>query len=76
MIKAICKSADLTGSAVIRGAGSGRPRIVRAAENMKNIGQPLSCSQENHPGTTRNIVEKLNIHRSSVPFQLKSPKNL
>ena len=67
-VKAICKRVDVTGSAVVRKPGSGRPKTVRSAENIENVGE-LICSQENQPGTsksTRKIAEELNIHRSSV----------
>ena len=77
-VKAICKRVNLTGSAVIRKAGSGRPKTVRTTENIKSIGE-LICSQENQPGTsksTRKIAEELNIHRSSVQRNVKRDLNL
>jgi transposase len=67
-VKTICKRVDLTGSAITRKPGSGRPKSIRTAENIDNVGE-LICSQENQPGTgksTRKIAQELNIHRSSV----------
>lgn len=67
-VKAICKRVDVTGSAIVRQQGSGRPKTVRSTENIEKVGE-LICSQENQPGTsksTRKIAEELNIHRSSV----------
>ena len=49
-VKAICKRVDVTGSAVARKPGSGRPKSVRSAENIEKVGE-LICSQENQPGT-------------------------
>ena len=67
-VKTICKRVDVTGSAVVRKPGSGRPRTVRTAENIEKVGE-LICSQESQPGTsksTRQISTTLNVHRSSV----------
>lgn len=67
-VKAICKRIDITGSAVVRKPGGGRPRTVRTVTNIEKVGE-LICSQESNPGTsksTRKIAEDLNIHRSSV----------
>jgi hypothetical protein len=44
-VKTICKRVDVTGSAVVRKPGSGRPRTVRTAENIQKVGE-LICSQE------------------------------
>ena len=67
-VKAICKRIDKTGSAVVRQAGSGRPKTARTAANIAAVSE-LICSQEDLPGTsrsTREISGELNICLTSV----------
>lgn len=64
----ICRRIDLTGSAVDRQAGSGRPKSVRTATNIGRVDE-LICSQEDKVNThisTREIAAELKISQTSV----------
>jgi len=63
----LVRKIDQTGS-TDRLTGSGRPRSVRTATNIRNI-EDLICSQEGQPGTSkspREISRETGISRSSV----------
>ena len=67
-LKAICRRIDMTGSAVDRKMGSGRPKSARSANNIAKV-QQLICSQEDAPGTsksTRQVAAEVGISRRSV----------
>jgi len=73
----LIKRIDLTGSAD-RQKGSGRPRCVRTAANIKVVGE-LICSQEDKPTTSkspREIERETGISRSSVCRIAKKELNL
>src|SRR6267154_825051 len=67
-LKAICRRIDMTGSAVDRKMGSGRPKSARSANNVVKV-QQLICSQDDAPGTsksTRQVATEVGISRRSV----------
>lgn len=67
-VKTICRRFKLTGSAVSRKVGSGRPKSVRCEENIDTVSQ-LICSQKDKPGTsksTREIAQEVGISHTSV----------
>jgi len=67
-VKRICRRIDVTGSAVDRRAGSGRPKTVRTAAKIDDV-RELLCSQEGQSGThlsTRQVAAELNISQTSV----------
>ena len=51
-LKKICRRIDMTGSAVDRKMGSGRPKSARSANNIAKV-QQLICSQEDAPGMSK-----------------------
>ena len=67
-LKTICRRIDMTGSAVDRKMGSGRPKSARSANNIAKV-QELICSQEDAPGTsksTRQVAAEVGISQQSV----------
>ena len=67
-LKTICRRIDMTGSAVDRKMGSGRPKSARSANNIAKV-QQLICSQEDAPGTsksTRQVAAEVGISQRSV----------
>ena len=67
-LKTICRRIDMTGSAVDRKMGSGRPKSARSENNIAEV-QQLICSQEDAPGTsksTRQVAAEVGISRRSV----------
>ena len=67
-LKKICRRIDMTGSAVDRKMGSGRPKSARSANNIAKV-QQLICSQEDAPGTsksTRQVAAEVGISQRSV----------
>ena len=67
-LQTICRRIDMTGSAVDRKMGSGRPKSARSASNIAKV-QQVICSQEDAPGTsksTRQVAAEVGISRRSV----------
>ena len=55
-LKKMCRRIDKTGSAVERKVGSGRPKSARSAANIAMGVQEMICSQEDEPGTSKNLL--------------------
>jgi len=67
-LKTICRRIDVTGSAVDRKKGSGRPKSARSINNIDKV-QQLIYSQEDEPGTsrsTRQVAAEVGISQRSV----------
>jgi inhibitor of nuclear factor kappa-B kinase subunit alpha len=67
-VEAICRRVRDRGSAILRKAGSGRPKSARCTEKIQQVAE-LICSQEGRPGSrksTRQIAKAVRVSATSV----------
>lgn len=67
-VENICRRVRERGSAILRKAGSGRPKSARCREKINQVAE-LICSQEGRPGSsksTREVARAVGISAASV----------